>query len=158
MAGPEVAVIAEGDLPSGERWILRAGGTSGEFGTFLETIRPDGSRDEGGMGGPPLLPGSIMNIYTGGTDTGLRRIVIRADRSVASVRLQLASGEHRDLLPVAARPDPDLVFFATLLPRAVALASVTAIDATGRVLEPQDLARHEQAWHCFLKRTRRSPQ
>ena len=155
MSVPEVAVIAAGDLPSGERWILRAGGTSAEFGTFLETIHPDGSRDEGGMGGPPLLPDSIMNVYTGGTDTGLRRIVIRADPSVASVRLQLASGEHHDLLPVAALADPDLVFFATLLPRTVALASVTAVDAAGRALEPQNLARYEQAWQGFLKRTRR---
>jgi hypothetical protein len=52
MAEPDLAVIAEGDLPSGEHWILRAGGTSTEFGTFLETIHPDGRRDQGGMGGP----------------------------------------------------------------------------------------------------------
>ena len=40
MAEPDLAVIAQGDLPSGEHWVLRAGGTSAEFGTFLETIHP----------------------------------------------------------------------------------------------------------------------
>src|ERR1039457_4670019 len=130
MAASYLTVIAEGDLPSGEHWILRAGGTSAEFGTFLETIHPDGRRDEGGMGGPPLWPGpgcgpsrettpraarragggmggpplwpgSIMNVYTGGTEAGPRRIVVRADPRVARVRGQLGGGEPLDLPPAA---------------------------------------------------------
>jgi hypothetical protein len=149
MAESDLAIIAEGDLPSGEHWILRAGGSSAEFGTFLETIHPDGSRDQGGMGGPPLWPGSIMNVYTGGSDTGPRRIVVRADQRVARVRVQLASGETLDLSPVATMPDPGLAFFATLIARTAALASVTGIDAGGQALEPHDLARHEQAWRRF---------
>jgi hypothetical protein len=153
MTVPGLAVIAEGDLPSGEHWMLRAGGTSAEFGTFLETIHLDGRHDEGGMGGPPLWPGSIMNVYTGGTDTGLRRIVVRADLRVARVEVQLAGGEHLDLPPVATLPDPGLAFFATLLPRTAALVSITALDASGQALEPQDLARHEQAWQRFQHRT-----
>jgi hypothetical protein len=152
VAGPDLAVIAEGDLPSGERWILRAGGTSGEFGTFLETIHPDGRRDQGGMSGPPLWPGSIMNVYTGGTDTGPRRLVVRADQGVTRVRVQLADGERLDLPPVAALPDAGLAFFATLLPRTAALVCVTAIAASGQVLEPQDLARHQQVWQRFQHR------
>jgi hypothetical protein len=153
MAEPDLAVIAEGDLPSGEHWILRAGGTSAEFVTFLETIHRDGRRDQGGMGGPPLWPGSIMNVYTGGTDTGPRRIVARADQRVALVRVQLADGERLDLPPVATLPDPGLAFFATLLPRTTALVSVTAIGASGQDLEPHDLAKHEQAWQRFQRRT-----
>ena len=54
MSLPDLAVLAEGDLATGEHWILKAGGTRDEFYTFLETIHPDGHRDEGGMGGPPL--------------------------------------------------------------------------------------------------------
>ncbi|MDX6336984.1 MAG: hypothetical protein QOG05_4324 [Streptosporangiaceae bacterium] len=62
---PDLDVLAEGDLPTGQHWILKAGGTSADdFYTFLETIHLDGHRDEGGMGGPPLYPGSLMN--TGG--------------------------------------------------------------------------------------------
>ena len=105
------------------------------------------------MGGPPLWPGSIMNVYTGGTDTGPRRIAVRADPRVARVRIQLAGGECVDLAPVATVPDPGLAFFATLLPRTMALVSITAIGASGQVLEPQDLARHEQAWQRFQRRT-----
>ena len=76
-----------------------------------------------------------MNLYTGGTESGLRRIVIRADPRVARVRVQLASGERLELSPVAALPDPGLVFFAALLPRTAALASATAIDADGQTLD-----------------------
>ena len=35
---PDLDVLAEGDLPTGQHWILKAGGTSAdEFYTFLET-------------------------------------------------------------------------------------------------------------------------
>ena len=46
MSLPDLAVLAEGDLATGEHWILKAGGTHDEFYTFLETIHPDGHRDE----------------------------------------------------------------------------------------------------------------
>jgi hypothetical protein len=153
MAASELPVIAEGDLPSGEHWALRAGGTAADFGTFLETIYPDGRRDEGGMGGPPLWPGTIMNVYTGGTDTGPRRIAVRADPRVTRIRVELADGQHLDLAPVATLPGPGLTFFATLLPRTTALVSVSAIDASDQVLEPHELARHEQAWQRFQRRS-----
>jgi hypothetical protein len=68
MPSPDLAVLAEGDLTTGEHWILKAGGTHEEFYTFLETIHPDGHHDEGGMGGPPLYPDGLMNTYTGGAD------------------------------------------------------------------------------------------
>jgi hypothetical protein len=150
---PDLDVLAKGDLPSGQHWILKAGGTSADdFYTFLETIHPDGHRDEGGMGGPLLFPGSLMNAYTGGSDQGLRRVVVRADPRVARVRVQLASGERLDLPPLATRADVGVSFFATLLPRTAELASVTAIGADGQVLEPQDLSRYEESWQRFLRR------
>jgi len=135
MAQPDLVVLAEGDLPSGEHWILKAGGTDRDFYTFLETIHPDGHHDEGGMGGPLLYAGSLMNTYTGGSDRGLRRVVVRADPSVATVRVELASGEVLDLLPLAYRAEPGVLFFAALFPRTEGLVSVTAIGADGHVLE-----------------------
>jgi hypothetical protein len=150
---PDLDVLAEGDLPTGQHWILKAGGASADdFYTFLETIYPDGHRDEGGMGGPPLHPGSLMNTYTGGSDQGLRRVVVRADPRVARVRVQLASGEQLDLPSLATRPDVGVSFFAALLPRTAELASVTAIGADGQMLEPQDLSGHEESWQRFLRR------
>jgi hypothetical protein len=147
----DMAVLAEGGLPTGQRWVLRAGGTSSVFYTFLETIHPDGHRDEGGMGGPLLYPGSLMNTYTGGCERGMRRVLVRADPHVARVRVHLGSGEQLDLPPVAARPDLGLVFFATLLPPSAVLASVVAIDENGQVLEPRDLSGHEAGWQRFLR-------
>lgn len=152
MPSPDLAVLAEGNLATGEHWILRAGGNRDDFYTFLETIHPDGHRDEGGMGGPPLYPGDLMNTYTGGAERGLRRVVVRADPRVARVRVQLASGERIELLPLATRPDMGMSFFATLFPPAAGLVSVTGLDAGGEVLEPQDLSGHEAAWQRFQHR------
>ncbi len=149
---PDLAVLAEGDLPTGQHWILKAGGTRADFYTFLETIHPDGHRDEGGMGGPPLPAGGLMNTYTGGADRGLRRVVVRADPHVARVRVQLASGEQLDLALVATQADPGLSFFVTLLPPGADLVSVVPFGADGQPLEPQDLSGHEAAWQRFQRR------
>jgi hypothetical protein len=70
------------------------------------------------MGGPPLYPGSLLNIYTGGSERGLRRVVVRADPCVARVRVHLASGAPLELPPLATRPDVGVSLFATLLPQA----------------------------------------
>jgi hypothetical protein len=151
MPQPNLAVLAEGDLPAGQHWILKGGGTRRDFYTFLETIHPGGHRDEGGMGGPLLYPGSLMNTYTGGSGGGLRRVVVRADPRVARVRVELASGELLDLPPLATRSDLGVSFFATLLPQTEGLVTVTAVGADGQVLEPQDLSGHEEGWQRFLR-------
>ncbi len=148
----DVQVIAEGQLATGERWSLLAGGTSQDFHTFLETVRPDGSRDSGGMGGPPLYAGSLLNIYTGGSEDGPRRVLIRADPAVATVRVNLAGEEPAILHPVAERRDLGVVFFAALLPRTAVVASVAALDEAGHELEQPDLSRHEEGWQRFRRR------
>jgi hypothetical protein len=104
------------------------------------------------MGGPPLYPGCLLNTYTGGSERGLRRVVVRADPRVTQVRVHLASGEPLELSPLATRPDVGVSLFATLLPQAAELVSVTAIGAQGQELEPQDLAHHEAGWQRFLRR------
>ena len=136
MPFPELAIVAEGDLPTGEHWTVKAGGTAGDYFTFLETVHPDGHRDEGGMGGPPLYAGHNLNSYVGGDDRGLRRILARTSPKVRWLRLELASGEVRELAPVGADPAQGLNFFAALLPWTVSLAALTALDADRRVLEP----------------------
>jgi hypothetical protein len=157
MPEPELAVVAEGDLPAGQHWILKAGGSSSDFYTFLETVHPDGHRDEGGMGGPPLYPGRLANVYTGGDSEGLRRVVVRADPKVERLLLRLASGEEQVLLPVGTSPDAGVTFFATLLPQTAGLASVTAAAADGTELERHDLAMHEAAWQRFRRRQQPPP-
>ncbi len=148
----ELQVIAEGRLATGERWLLRAGGTSQDFFTFLETVYPDGSRDCGGMGGPPLWEGRLLNIYTGGSESGLRRVLVRAAPAVATVRVDLAGEEPALLRPVAERRDRGVVFFAALLPRAAVVGAVTALDAAGHELEQPGLSHHEEGWQRFRRR------
>jgi hypothetical protein len=136
MSLPELTTLAEGDLPSGQHWILQAGGTREDFYTFLETVHPDGHRDQGGLGGPLLYPGSLLNTYTGGDDRGLLRLIVRADPRVAQLRLTLATGEHLELTAVATDPDLGVSFFAALLPRTTGLAGLTPLDPAGHPLAP----------------------
>jgi hypothetical protein len=141
-----MAVLAEGGLPTGHRWVLRGGGTRTDYCTLVEAIYPDGCRDEGGMGGPPLYPGSLMNTSTGSSDRGMIRILVRASPRVARVLVQLGGEEQLDLPPVAARPDLGLVFFATLLPPSAVLASIVAVGEDGRVLESEDVSGDQAGW------------
>lgn len=146
MSQPEMAVLAEGGLPAGHRWVLRGGGTRADYCTLLEAIYPDGRRDEGGMGGPPLYPGSLMNTSTGTSDGGMIRILVRASPRVARVLVQLGGEDQVDLPPVAARPDLGLVFFATLLPPSAVLAAIIAVGEDGQVLESEDVSGDQAGW------------
>lgn len=134
MPMPGMGPVAEGDLPTGEHWILRAGGDAEDYYSFLETIHPDGHRDEGGMGGPPLYPGQHLNTYTGGNDRGLRRVIVRADPTVQRLLMELDTGEHQELEPVGADQQFGVVFFAALLPWASCPVSLKGLDDQGHAL------------------------
>lgn len=98
-----------------------------------------------------------MNSYTGGTGRGLRRVLVRADPRVTQVRLQLASGEHLELTPVATLSDPDLTFFAVLLPQDTGLVALTALDVNGQEINVDDLSHHGKHWRRFLTRQPPTP-
>jgi hypothetical protein len=132
---PDLAVVAEGALPTGEHWTITAGGTRSDYYTMLKTVHPDGHSDEGGMGGPPLYTGSQLNTYTGMADQGLQRLLVRAGRGIQQLRLKLSTGESRDLLPAGADDAVGLTFFATLLPRNVTVTQVSALGPGGEVVE-----------------------
>jgi hypothetical protein len=135
MPFPDLEVLAEGDLPTGEHWAVKAGGTAEDYYTLLETVHPDGHRDEGGMGGPPLHPGRNLNTYTGADDRGLRRILARTSPQVRWLRVELASGEVRELPAAGSDPARGLNFFAALLPWAVTVTSLIGLDAAGQVMD-----------------------
>ncbi len=133
MAMPELTVVAQGALPTGERWAVRAGGTTRDYYTFLGTVHPDGHRDKGGMGGPPLRPGRVVNCSTG---RGLLRVLARTAPQVRRIRLELGSGEVRELAPAGADPARGLTFFAALLRPAQTLTALLPLDAEGQVIDP----------------------
>ena len=133
---PDLPIIAEGENARGEHWYLKAAGSPGDYYTMLETLHPDGRRDEGGMGGAPLYPGSRYNSYTGRADDGPLRVIIRTDPQVRRLRLSIRTtrDETVDLLPLAEDPEVGLVFFATLLPQPAELLSIQGFGDNGEPL------------------------
>jgi hypothetical protein len=133
---PDLPIVAEGENDHGEHWYLKAAGSPEDYYTMLETLHPDGHRDAGGMGGPPLYPGSRYNSYIGRADDGPLRVIIRTDPQVRRLRLGIRTirAETLDLLPLAEDPEVGLVFFATLLPQPVELLSIQGFGDDGEPL------------------------
>lgn len=131
---PDLMVVAEGDAAGDGRWCLKAGGSAERYHTLIETAHLDGHRDEGGMGGPALYPGRLLNVYTGRADQGPLRVVVRADRRVRQLRFQSQMGERCDLLPVADDLAVGVMFFAVLLPWTIGLVSMHGLNADGQVI------------------------
>ncbi len=136
MTMPELTVVAQGTLPTGERWEVRAGGTDQDYYTFLRTVHPDGRRDEGGMGGPTLLAGAVLNTYIGQADGGLLRVLARTLSTVYWMRLELGSGEVRVLTPVGHDGARGLSFYAALLPPAQTVTALLPLNLRGEVIGP----------------------
>jgi hypothetical protein len=130
----DLAVIAQGETVAGEHWYLKAGGSAEDYYTMIETVHPDGHRDEGGMGGPVLYPDRLVNLYIGRADTGPLRVIVRADLRVRQLRLRSHRGEQCEMRPVTADADLGVTFFAILLPWDNGLASIEALDADGHAL------------------------
>jgi len=131
---PDLTTIAEGHAIAGERWYLRVGGSAEDYYTLLETVHLDGHRDEGGMGGPVLYPGCLLNVYTGIADQGSLRVIVRADPRVRRLWFQSEQGERCDLLPVGEDADLGVAFFAILLPWTTGVVSMQGLDADGQLL------------------------
>jgi hypothetical protein len=132
---PEWPVVAEGEGTQGERWFLRAGGSPEDYSSMIETVHPGGRRDEGGMGGPALYPGQLLNVYVGRADQGPLRVVVRADPRVQRLCFRSELGEQCDMLHYSAHDsDVGLNLFAILLPWTTGVAAMRGLDPEGRVL------------------------
>jgi hypothetical protein len=136
---PDLPIVVEGGNAQGKHWYLKAGGSAADYYTMLETLHPDGRRDEGGMGGAPLYPGTRYNSYTGRADDGPLRVIVRTDPLVRRLRLGIRSvrssrDETLDLPPLAEDPEVGLVFFATLLPQSAELLSIQGFGDDGEPL------------------------
>jgi hypothetical protein len=132
---PELPVVAEGETTRGERWYLRAGGSPKTYDSMLETVHADGRRDQGGMSGPALYPGELLNVYLGRADQGPLRVVVRSDPQVQRLRLQSERGARCDFFaPSAHDPAVGVNLFAALLPWTTDVTSIQGMDADGLVL------------------------
>jgi hypothetical protein len=131
---PELTVVAEGDVPGGGRWYLKAGGSPEGYYTLMETVHPGGNRDEGGMGGPALSPGRLLNVYTGRADQGPLRVIVRAGPRVRRLRFQSEQGEWCDMPLVTDDPAVGVNLFAVLLPWTTDVAAMQGLDDDGQIL------------------------
>ena len=134
MSLSELPVVAEGQGTRGERWFLRAGGSPEDYSSMIETVHRDGHRDEGGMRGPALYPGQLLNTYTGRADQGPLRVVVRADPRVRRLRSRSERGEQCDILFCAHDPDVGVNLFAVLLPWTTGVTAMQGLDANGQML------------------------
>lgn len=131
---PQLQVVAQGDGTRGEHWFLKTGGSPEDYYSMLETVHPDGRRDEGGMGGPALYPGRLLNLYTGRAGQGPLRVIVRASPQVQALRLQSGQGEQCEMLACAQDPAIGVNLFAVLLPWKGGISSMQGLDAGGEAV------------------------
>ena len=132
--GSELKIVAACEWPGVVSWYLKVGGSAEDYLTLLETVHLDGHRDEGGMGGPALHPGRLLNVYTGRSDRGYLRVIVRADPTVQRLRFQSERGEQADMVVNAEDETAGVALFANLLPWKTGVATMEALGADGQVL------------------------
>ena len=130
----EWPVVAEGESSRGELWYLTAGGSAADYESMLKVVYPDGRWGQGGMQGPALYPGQLLNSYAGRGDDGPLWVIVRSDPRVVRVRLQSEQGEESELLACAHDQVVGINFFAAVLPWSTWLAGLQGFDDDGRVL------------------------
>jgi hypothetical protein len=147
-------VVAEGTYGDGLTWVIWARRDEPHDGDLLSMIRVSdaGGRilHAGGLAGPPLHPGQLLNVRTGGSEEGPRALLARVHPTVREVRL-LTAGAGPAVVPVYDCPAiPEVRFAAALLPRDARLESVAGLDAHGSELERFDLRFQQGRWeHAF---------
>jgi hypothetical protein len=145
-------VVAQGTHDAGVSWVVWARRDEPRDGDLLSMIRltDSGGRivHAGGSGGPPLYPGSMLNVSTGGSEEGPRALLARVDPAVRRLELRAHKGTTIDV-PLFDCPDiPEVRFAAVLLPRELSLDSLTGFDAEDNELERFDLRFQQGRWEA----------
>jgi len=143
-------VIAEGTYGDGLTWVIWARRHEPRKGDLLSVIRVTDAAGRvlhgGGRAGPPLHPGHVLNVTTGGGDEGPRALLARVDPSVRKLELRVEGGSKLNV-PLYDCPDiPEVRFASVLLPRDVVLESVAGFGARNRELERFDLRFDQGRW------------
>jgi hypothetical protein len=143
-------LVAEGTHSDGLTWVIWARRHEPRKGDLLSMIRvTDGAGrvlHGGGRAGPPLHPGHMLNVSTGGSDEGPRALLARVDPSVRRLELKVEGGTTLDV-PLYDCPDiPEVRFASVLLPRDVVLDSVAGFGAKNKELERFDLRFYQGRW------------
>lgn len=153
----EEHVVAEGSYQGGLAWRLIASrGAGGELGTMITVTDPAGRiLSSGGSGGPPLRPGRLLNVSSGGADEGPYRVDVRVPPHVSAVTVTTSAGEVLAMPLYDCDAVPEVRFGLVLVPRDLRLADVRAFAQDGRELDRFDLGFHQDFWHRSRERESR---
>ena len=143
-------VVAEGTHGDGLTWVIWARRHEPREGDLLSMIRVTDAGGRilhgGGRAGPPLHPGHVLNVTSGGRDEGPRTLLARVDPSVRRLELKVRGGTTLDV-PLYDCPDiPEVRFASLLLPRDVVLESLTGFGTRNKELERFDLRFYQGRW------------
>ena len=143
-------VVAEGTDGDGLTWVIWAKRHEPNEGDLLSVIRVTDTAGRilhgDGRAGPPLHPGHVLNVTSGGSDEGPRALLVRVDPRVRRLELKVRDGDALDV-PLYDCPDiPEVRFASLLLPRDVVLESVTGFGAKNKELERFDLRFYQGRW------------
>jgi hypothetical protein len=153
---PPLVTVGQGISPGGERWSVKAGGTRAACWTFMDIELPGGRRaGGGGMGGPALPPGRMMNCSVHRSDNELHYIVGRVDPTVKRLHLEFASGlpSGLDLEPFGESADLDVAFVGEVLPSSLELTNISAWDEKGRRVDEQATSHYSAFFNRRRPRT-----
>lgn len=144
-------VVAEG-TDNGLSWVIWARRDEPRPGDLFSMIRvcDEAGRilHAGGVGGPALYPGHLLNVTTGGSDEGPRVLLARVHTSVRRMRVHAEDGSQRDVALYDCTAVPEVRFACALLPRDLPLRSVAGFGAKGSELERFDLRFHQGRWEA----------
>jgi hypothetical protein len=145
-------VVAEGTHDAGVSWVVWARRDEPRDGDLLSMIRITDASGRilhaGGSSGPPLYPGRMLNVSTGGSEEGPRALLGRVDPAVRRLELRAQNGTTMEV-PLFDCPDiPEVRFAAVLLPRRLSLDSLAGFDAKDAELERFDLRFQQGRWEA----------
>jgi hypothetical protein len=102
----------------------------------------------GGSSGPPLHPGHMLDVSTGGSEEGPRALLARVAPAVRRLELRTRDGGTMDV-PLFDCPEiPEVRFGALLLPRDLSLDSLAGFGAKGPEIERFDLRLQQGRWEA----------
>ena len=143
-------VVAEGTDGNGLAWVIWARWHEPREGDLLSMIRVTDASGRilhgAGRTGPPLYPGQMLNVTSGGGDEGPRALLARVDPRVRRLELKVQDGATLDVPLYDCADIPEVRFASLLLPRDVALESVTGFGAKNEELERFDLRFYQGRW------------
>lgn len=142
--------VARGTYGDGLSWVVWAKRNDPRAGDLLSMIRvtdSDGRILHGGGGaGPPLYPGHVLNVTTGGSEEGPRVLLARVHPDVRRVVLTARDGAAMEVPIYDCAEVPEVRFASLLLPRDLPLGHVAGFGADGTELERFDLGFHQSRW------------